>query len=219
MTPSSRGLTLVEILVALAITAIVTAILYGSFDSISRTSSAIEEYSSKLREIVFFMDTLEKDISGAFFSSRAGFTHFELYEKDMAGTTGSELSFTTFNTSFLEIIDLSTDIVEVKYESELAEDGESIIITRTVHLNPQIPSSEFSIKSPVLSGIRSFELEAIDDSGDEKKTWNSGETLKLPSKIRVKIELTDGYSLSRDIPIPLTGDAGEFINSGGRIGQ
>ncbi|RMG58525.1 MAG: prepilin-type N-terminal cleavage/methylation domain-containing protein [Deltaproteobacteria bacterium] len=216
-----RGFTLVEILVALAVLSVLTLLLYLSFLSITNTSSAVEEYSKRTRILLHFLTTLERDLSGAFYTSSFPPARFSLSEVELGGERLSSLGFTAFTPDFSSVLEGATEITAIEYEPEIEENGETFRIVRKVTLNPHIPDYEREVSGTVLTGVRSFRVLAFDnrDDRDGAASWDTEGKRKLPWKVTVEVTLDDGLSVSRSFPLPLTGAVSTFFNSGRRSGS
>lgn len=68
---ANKGFTLIEILVAMTILAIVMSILYGTFSTSSANAKVIEERADELSSLTGAIDVLSQEVRGAFISSDA----------------------------------------------------------------------------------------------------------------------------------------------------
>lgn len=67
----SDGFTLIEVLVAITILAIVMSILYGTFSTSSANAKVIEERADELSSLTGAIDVLSQEVRGAFLPSDA----------------------------------------------------------------------------------------------------------------------------------------------------
>jgi prepilin-type N-terminal cleavage/methylation domain-containing protein len=209
------GFTLIEVLVALAITSLLTVILYTSFTGLTTTAGALEGYSEKYRQIVLFMNQLSSDVTGAFYSAALPYADFSLTERNLGGESISELAFSCFSHQFIDIDPGGTDIVRVTYKPGMDDDG-NIFVLREIEPNLQVPAYEETLSEPVLTDISSFLVRAVTGEDTEDEEWETKKKLKLPDRIRITVAFTDGRSFDKDFFIRLTGDVNRFGNSGKR---
>src|SRR6185295_2017097 len=64
----SRGFTLIEVMVAVAIVAVVTTLIWGSFRNTFRTKSAIEAQSGRYRTVRLALERMSRELSMAYLS-------------------------------------------------------------------------------------------------------------------------------------------------------
>ncbi len=209
------GFTLVEVLVALAITALLTMILYTSFSGLTGSAAALNRYSEKYRQIVLFMNQFSGDVTGAFYSRDLPYSNFSLTERNMAGESVSELSFVSFSHQFVSVDPGATDIIRVTYKPGIDDDG-NIFIVREIEPNPQVPAYGDSMSETLLTGISSFRILAVTGEDTEDEEWEAESKLKLPDRIAVSIAFTDGGSVKKEFFIGLTKEVSRFWNSGRR---
>lgn len=209
------GFTLIEVLVALAITSLLTLILYTSFSGLTGSAGALEDYSEKYRQIVLFLNQLASDVTGTFYSTNLPFSDFSLTEKNLVGESVSELSFSCFSHQLIDIDPAGTDIIRVTYRPEIDDDG-NIYVLREIEPNLQLPAYEGVLSEPVLTDISSFSIRAVTGEDTEDKEWESEKRMELPERISIFVAFTDGRSIEKDFFIRLTGDVSRFGNSGKR---
>ncbi len=212
-----KGFTLIEILVALAITSMISLILLMAFTGITRSEGALKEYSARYRQAIMAMEQISRDVRGIFYSSQIPFSSFTLTEKNIGGSFNSAASFSSFSLQLTDVVPGGTDLISVRYRPVMDDEGESISIIREISMNPQIPSFEEVLEEPILSGIEGFLIEAL--SGGENngtREWDSAEKKSIPERVRITIRFTDGYFLDRTLYIPLGSAVEKSILSGKR---
>ncbi|HYA13014.1 MAG TPA: prepilin-type N-terminal cleavage/methylation domain-containing protein, partial [Syntrophales bacterium] len=64
----TQGFTLIEVLIAIAIMAVVLIALYNTFDLAGRAVFGVDRSLVKLQEARAFVDTLKREIESAFYS-------------------------------------------------------------------------------------------------------------------------------------------------------
>lgn len=210
-----NGFTLIEVLVALAITSVLTLILYASFSGLTGSSNALESYSLKNRQAVLFLNQMSNDMAGAFYSSALSYADFILTERNMAGENISQISFSCFSQQLIDIHRTATDIIKVTYRPEIDDEG-NLFILREVQPNLQIPEYEETLTERVLTGISSFSINALTGEDTSDTEWDSRNKMKLPERIRVSVTFSDSRALSEEFFLRLSGNVSRFGNSGKR---
>ena len=59
---SSAAFTLIELMVAMAVFAVLSMIAYGGLNNIIKTSEVVEEQAERLKELQIFMAVVQKDM-------------------------------------------------------------------------------------------------------------------------------------------------------------
>lgn len=212
-----RGFTLVEILVALSITSLISLILLIAFSGITRSGKALKSYSERYRQSVMAMEQILRDFTGILYSTDAPFTHFSLTERNLGGEEASEISFSTFSLQFTKILPGGTDIIAVHYKPVLSDDGETLTVSRVVKINPQVDSFKETLEDDILRGISSFTIEASPlDSKAKEREWDSDARKAVPDKIAVTLAYPDGYTLTRTFYLPVGTASKDYLRSGRR---
>src|SRR5574340_477216 len=93
---ADNGFTLIEVLVAVALTSIVLVALYGSFFSVLRGRSDIDRSLERTREVSRFLETFSREIQSSFFKDGNTWTVFAGTEEDKSGRSMSRLTFSAF---------------------------------------------------------------------------------------------------------------------------
>lgn len=192
----NRGFTLVEILLAISLVAIVALALYGTFNSglqvMSLTSRTTEE-----EDLNIFFEKLSRDLQNAFHYANIPFQG-----------QGDRLSFaTTIQTDARLGGDRGIGRVTYAYDpSERA-------ILRTQEDINQIFEEETDAAQNVLSPLSSFRLEyyrydVLKNSYEWKEEWEEAEEKTLPLAVKVGFRLQEEKGekdVTRIISIPVGG--------------
>lgn len=182
-----RGLTLVDLMIALAVMAIVFTALYSVFAFQSKTLEAAQEGSELFGQGLVIMDRLTRDIQGAWLPAtgvKSGVSYRFKGEKDridLAGTarisprrhTGSELAETGYRLA------------------EQEGDGLLVLLRRqddTVDEDPLSGGREFI----VCKNISEFEFVYLSADGVESDSWSSEYATELPRAVRIRMVLAAG---------------------------
>lgn len=171
-----EGFTLVEILIAVAIAAIIVAVVHGSLWGVIRTVDDARERMELSQTARGVLWRMSNEISNAFFGRDMGFSGEE--ERD-----GSHRL--RFNSTIEGFGDDQKDIKTVKYyvsDSVLYEEVDSVIF-------------------PLAEGVDSFFLQYFDGL-DWEESWDSETRRKLPKMVEINLGL-EGEIFTTAISIPL----------------
>lgn len=160
---SSKGFTLVEVLVTVSILAIVMSIIYSAFTTSTKHAAIVEEKADEIASIVGALDTMSREI-------RAAYLHPEGTKRNFSGKS----SFINFVTTAPYIRDGEPNVQRISY---IFEDGN--LKRKTFNMDTGTESQEEFL---FLKGTESAAFSFYDSSKwvDE---WNSD--IKLPYGVRV----------------------------------
>jgi general secretion pathway protein J len=188
---SQNGFTLIEILIATAIMAVILTALYTTFFTAYKATSSVNESLVKLQEARAFMDTLKREIESALYLSDKSYCVFKLEDRDYYGRQTSSLLMTTSSP-------LIKGLSRINYTVEERDD--SLILKKSM-------ASAFSqtdeVKSvDLMENIESFSLEAKRND-TWVKTWDSALIKGAPEEVRiaVTIRLNTPYTLFETVKL------------------
>ncbi|HEX9022362.1 MAG TPA: type II secretion system protein GspJ [Geobacteraceae bacterium] len=93
-TVSVKGFTLLELLLALALFAILCSALYGTYFALMRGRETASAKIDERRELSVTLDQLRRELSSAFYRSTNNRLHFIVEDRDYFGKPASTLDFT-----------------------------------------------------------------------------------------------------------------------------
>ncbi len=171
-----NGFTLLEMLVALSITAVILAALYSSFFVIQRSVHASEETLTTLHEARAALDVIRREIEGAFTSTSAGNSEvFTLKDRDFYGAQASTISFLTHASTLHGPARVSYRVEDI--------DGRLTLIKSLTTVNmPKVDAPE----AEMVERISSFTVEALKHGTDWVRTWDQRQ---MPTKVRISLEV------------------------------
>jgi len=178
---SNRGFTLIEVLVAVAIGAVLLSALYATYFSVFRGAAAAQTMLEDRLRAGRFVDRFSMDIHGAYFKSNSDISRFEGGPQGM----GSSVSFTAFTYPALKKGFPASGITGVAYFTEDTQEG--LKVFREVW-NPYLGERASSV---ILAGVRSFEVSYF-NGASWVKAWDSGGEKKLPVAVRAAVTLAGG---------------------------
>ena len=174
---TQRGFTLLEVLVAVAITSMIIAALYSTFSLSRRAVDAVDDSLIRIQESRAVLDILKREIESALYRKERAYTVFKLDDRDFYGKQASQLLFTSFSP-------LLPGLAKIQYTVE--EDGGKLVLKKKI-------SSAFGARretksAELVEDMESFTIEA--GYGDKwVKTWDSGEAGSIPDEIRISMKV------------------------------
>jgi prepilin-type N-terminal cleavage/methylation domain-containing protein len=174
LTPRA-GFTLIEVLVALAITSVIIAALYSTFFLSRRAIDAVDESLVRLQECRAVLDGMRREIESALYQKGKPYTVFKLSDRDFYGKQASELSFTAFSPVIPGLARITYSVKE--------HEGRLTLRKKVISASAQPVGTE---SMELMEDIREFIVEA-GYSGKWVRTWDSGLSNSIPDEIRVSV--------------------------------
>ncbi len=207
---SRRAFTLLEVLVALALIAILSVSLYASLSIAFRARRSAAAATSQVRRADLAMELIAADIRSAVIPKGTGtaavtgtapLTLAGPFEgDDSTDNRGRESDTVTFccTTPSPEPKELIGDIRQVQFVCEPSADGRSQVLTRLVTTNLLSPTAVQPQREVLCRGVNSFSLLYFDGTA-WWNTWDSTTVSNaLPYVVQVTLELVDEQQKSRD---------------------
>jgi len=228
MNGGRRGFTLIEVLVALVITAIVLTGVYASFTAVMDTRRRVEADAGIDMEPRLVLTRISREIESAFLVKRAEdappesrYTVFTGSQSEVAGHPGDKLSFSTFSHTKRGVDADESDQAIVEYTTEENEpgpevpggagtdrrrnDGERTLALLRREWRRIPPPGETQRAEPraiaLVDDVQGFRVRFRDDEGEWTDRWDSTEvrTLDLlPAAVEITLTLRDGAGRDRD---------------------
>lgn len=197
-----KGLTLLEVLVAVSITALVLTAVYGAFTSNMEVIELARDKGQVYQTARIVMDRMIKDLECAFIAAPIEVDTVKLgmvsEDEEIDGRPADRIHFSTL--AHLSVIAgaIQTDLCEVSYSLEEDEDGDGLLLFRRDEPVPDDTLSEGGARQEMTEMVKELDLTFEDEEGDTHDAWNSLEgdqKDKLPSLIRIRMVLSgpQGY--------------------------
>ena len=184
-TSSNKGFTLLEVLIALVLLAVLAAALYGSYFTVVRARDRASEGMEVRRELGSTLELLRREIASAVYnSSDKQRLRFVVEDRDNFGKPASNLELTTLAPTGL--LRKESGIISVKYQL-LEKDKQWILTRREQDL---FLSSDTTPVYPQMEHINAFLVECYDGS-KWIKSWDTALNGRLPPKVRIKIQFLE----------------------------
>jgi general secretion pathway protein J len=185
---SEKGFTLVEVLVAISILAILLTSVYGIFSSVSLARERLDADSAEYHRARVLFDRLGRELRGAYFQSSNQNLVFTGLKTD---NDSFELELTTSAVSPLS--QTGSGIARVHYllveDQEDAADG--LVLMRSEHPVHESTDEEAAGMMRLVPGIEAMSLRFY-ANGQWQTTWQ-GRTSGLPEMVEIELQLrTDG---------------------------
>jgi general secretion pathway protein J len=170
------GFTLFEVLIAVALVAIVLGALYASFFTAERAVSANDETLVRLQELRALADVMRMEIEGALVP-KEGRNPFVVKDRDVYGKSASGLELSTFS---------STRRGPARVAYWVEEDRERLVLMKS--LGSASLADEGVMEAEALEELVSFSVEAREGTR-WVRTWKQG---TLPEELRVTVVIPMG---------------------------
>jgi len=172
----SGGFTLLEVLVALSITAVILGTLYSSFFVIQRAVQATEETLVTLHEARAALDVMRREVEAAFtMDGTEGKEMFIVKDRDFYGAQASGMSFVTHASVLHGPARVSYEVVDI--------DGRLTLIKTLTTIGR---NEDDAPKAEMVEEIASFSVEALISGSEWVRTWNRN---TMPPKVRISLEV------------------------------
>lgn len=181
---STKGFTLLEILVALTITAIVLTSIYGVFTSLSAAKEELESDAEIYHQARVLFDRMGREIRSSYFRPTVRETLFQGGEGDLRQDF---LELTTTITS--PTLPRASGISRVRYEiQENPEDRElpPVLVRREESLLPAATAA--GMEHQLAAGIRTFRVRFF-DGREWQDSWNAAGQTGLPHMVELFLEI------------------------------
>jgi general secretion pathway protein J len=192
---SDGGFTLIEVLVAVFIGAIVLTVLYASFFQIVKAKERIEEELELYHEARVVMSKMTKDLVTAFPRGLVNTDESNITLPFFLGVRDgdySSLSFTALSRT-PGPNSRESDQTEISYYLEPIPDTDLFALMRKD--NPTIENEDGGTVYPISERVTGFNISYLtnpgqgDDTGEFTYEWNSNETASLPAAVNIELVL------------------------------
>ncbi len=135
MTRRSRGFTLLEIMVALAITGVVLSVVYGSVRSVGRTLGSVSALNELNRSAFALLEEMGRELSSAYLSPHGqpngqAITHFYVRNEERYDMPQAELYFTTLGHAYSPLSMGESDQSEVCYTTRYSQSRDELVLLK-----------------------------------------------------------------------------------------
>jgi len=197
-----RGMTLIEVLIAMSILAFIAVAMYSSFDGMRRSRAGIERITDRYREGRLAMARMAREIESAYLSEHKPIDPSFWVKKTIfqgkPGSPGARLDFNSFSNRVLRRNARESDQVELSYFAGEDPDRRGVydLLRRQSTVLDDKPDKGGRI-DVMASDIDLFDLEYLDPlSGLWRDEWDSvsvvGERGRLPRQVKITLVMNNG---------------------------
>lgn len=195
----ARGFTLVELLVALAIFALITGFAYRGLNAMLESRAALETESRKWRDVAIFVGRLDRDLSAAL--ERPSLSSSETQLSPLSSLTES-----TASSEGLAITRSGSPLQEsaLAAPQRIAYRLHEGAVERLSWTGVDIAPRDAPTTVAVLKQVSAFSVRFLDSAGEWRTTWGlpmSGVTT-FPAAVEVTVQLASGEKIVRLADMP-----------------
>ncbi len=197
ITPNSNGFTLIEVLLALAILAVIITAIYASFSTARRNVESAEAVRDETDLARTLIARLSDDIANAYYHQGMKTITIFYGKKEELGTGDDKRRFDSISmttlTNWRKPDSKETDLWEVGYHFEEKADGKGRVLMRREkrELSKDIPLLEGGVDFEITDSMDGFQLRYYNGYqwSDE---WDTRSHASLPKTVEISLFLADG---------------------------
>lgn len=190
--------TLVELLVALAIFAILAGFAYRGLNAMLESREALAQESRKWRDISVFVGRLERDLSAALDRTALGASGTPLapVSSSIEAAGGREgLALTRSGAPLHENALAAPQRIAYRWNEGRVERLAWIGVDAAPRAEP--------VAVPVLANVQAIAFRFLDPRGEWRNTWGlPGSPERVPAAVEVTVQLAGGEKLVRLVDLP-----------------
>jgi general secretion pathway protein J len=208
----NKGFTLLELLLATAITAVIITIVNFAFFQSNKNIEAVRTQREAYQTVRIVMDRMIKDLTCAYIPSpvlRPAMTVQEMSMYRFVGANDESNSIDKDAISFTTTTDIGFSkvpggICEVAYYLKEMENKKDVFtLMRREDPTPHFGSTKAGSEMELAEGVLGMNIIYVDDSNQEGNEWDLSKKLTLPKQVKVKLTFEAGKD-----KLTFTGTAG-----------
>lgn len=199
MRRAASGFTLIEVLVAVAIFAIMAVAAYRGLSVMLDARARVEQENRQWRNLALFFGRLENDIAAALDRPVAGASGLALpaLSGNATAAGGDDAQLALTRSGFTDQAGIPGSPQRVGYRLR----GETVELLTWPVLDQAPRSSPDAV--PALAGVKDFVLRYLDHSGNWQQQWPlAGRNEDLPAAVEVRVVLLSGEEVRRVFALP-----------------
>jgi general secretion pathway protein J len=189
----ARGFSLLELLVAVAIFGLASALAYGGLDGLVRTRGELDRQSQRLQALQFAVGLIERDVRAA-------------VERSVLDAYGTRLPALEASPSRLELSRIgyanALDQPRAEIERVIYQLDGSALQRLRFHVLDRAPGSIPDVQ-PLLDDVQRIEFRMIDAAGREHGRWPPPNGEPLPRAVELRLVTTDFGEIRRLLELPV----------------
>jgi general secretion pathway protein J len=211
-------------LVAVAVLAMISTLIYGAFSGMKRSKEGVQRISDRYREGRLALSRISRDLQSAYLSKHAPFDQSIISQATaFIGTRGNpadRVDFNSFSNHRLDRDRHESDQAEISYFGARDPDRDGVIdLVRRISTRPDLEPDKGGRVEILATDIDLFDLQYLDPTTEQwLETWDTrqavGQPDRLPLQVRVILVLNGGRRKAADrgqdtielmtkIPIPI----------------
>ncbi|MDY7034208.1 MAG: type II secretion system protein GspJ [Thermodesulfobacteriota bacterium] len=191
----SKGFTLAEILIAIAIISTILAIVYSSFASTMRSITICREKNDIYQIARLSLERIAEDVSAAFPPKDLQLEDIQLgfigEDREVSGIPWDTLHF--ISTSHLELSNdiKSSGLHEIGYSLEMDLETDQPVLFRRQDDTLDDETDKGGVVLELAEGINGIDFKYYDDEGEEFNEWLYDDKNALPKMIKITLSFKD----------------------------
>lgn len=169
-----NGFTLIEILVALTIAAVVIGSAYTLLLTIKKGTAGLYEKMREKEKAFNLLSMARKEVESIFYSRGSDYTGIKIEERDFYGKPASRLTFTCFFRDGVKIISYAVE----------EDKGRRLNIIKTIS---DVMTGTKPIRITVLKDVEGFSAEVLD--AGYNRVYDSARLNKIPKQVKLTLLL------------------------------
>ncbi len=194
-----RAFTLVEVLVAISVVALLGLLIYSAFSGMSRARTNMASVAARHQHGRQALSRMTRELSSAFLSAHKNFQSLQNVRETAftgRGEDESRVDFTTFAEQHLDADSHASDQAEVSYFVSRDRDGGRELVRRVSRYIDAEPARG-GVVEVMVENIESFELHFLDPLTNEwldrwDTTQATGQLGRLPAQVWIALTLEGG---------------------------
>jgi general secretion pathway protein J len=197
-----RGFALIELLIAIAILAFVTMLLFGAFSGMRASREGLQRVNDRYREGRTAMARITRDLESAYVSQHVpidlSIQAVKTGFKGTRGTPADRLDFNSFSNQRLDKDARESDQAEISYFGSPDPDRDGVTdLARRISPQLDLDFDRGGRVDVLATDIDLFEVEYLDAlTGQWTETWDTTQSTaqpdRLPLQVRVVLVLNGG---------------------------
>lgn len=182
---ANRGFTLLEVLIAVVLIAILSSALYGSYFTVLQARERAAEGMEARRELGGTLDLLRREIASSLYNRNDKRLRFVVEDRDNFGKPASNLELTTLAAPSAQVRSES-GVINVQY-SILDKNRRYLLMRREKDVQLELTTVP---SYPQMEQVNAFLVECYDGS-KWVRSWDTALNGRLPLQVRITVQIEE----------------------------